>query len=109
MTTITEDFEQSFNELKKGLKDKYTAILYSYIDEIKITVSKKIDAFAGKDFTLLCEQTKKLQESVTRQSEEFHNTEEYKTKISELAQLTSKLSSCSTDEKDELKKEISNH
>lgn len=106
MTTITEDFEQSFNELKDGLKDKYTAILYSYIDQTKLSVAEKLNAIAGEDFTALCEETKKIQEEVSRQTEEFRNSDEYKSKINSLAQLSSKLSKCSDDEKDEIKKEI---
>ena len=34
--TITNDFDQSYNELKSGLKDKYLNMLYGFIDDAEI-------------------------------------------------------------------------
>lgn len=106
MATVTEDFEQSFIELKSGLKDKYTAILYSFIDEMKKNVLDNLQKLLGKEFLAFCEQTKKIQENVVYQKKEFHNSVDYKSKVDNLAMLSSRYSSCKDDEKDEVKKQM---
>lgn len=106
MATITEDFEQSFIELKSGLKDKYTSILRSFIDEKKKSVLESLQKLLGNDFVAFCEQTKILQDDIVRQKTEFYNSVDYKSKVDNLARLSSRYSSCKDDEKDEVKKQM---
>ena len=106
MTVINEDFEQSFNELKSGLKDKYNSILYSHIDQAKTSVNQELTALLGSDFLSLLDQTKQLQEQIAKETADFHSSHDYKSKIDDLARLTKELPNASEEEKTELKKEI---
>ena len=58
--TITEDFNQSYNELKSGLKDKYLKMLYRFVDEAREKTIEMSSELISDDILKLIEETKEI-------------------------------------------------
>ncbi len=105
--TVTDDFSQSYNELKSDLKEKYLKILYRFVDEAREKAEEKASAFISDDIIRLTEETKELKKLVKQETKKFYKSDEYVLVQQRLIELKEKLDDCPEDQKEDLQKQIS--
>ena len=105
--TITDDFEQSYNELKSSLKEKYLNLLYTFVDQAREKAIEQSTAFIGDDIFKLTEETKELKRLVKIETKKYYKSSEYVDAQQKLITLKNQLSNCEESEKEELQKQIS--
>ena len=105
--TITNDFNQSYNELKSGLKDKYLNMLYSFIDDAREKAIKMSEPLISDDLLKLTDETRELKKYVKAETKRYYKSTEYVNAQQKLITLKDKLTVCDESEKEELQKQIS--
>ena len=69
--TITDDFSQSYNELKSGLKDKYLNMLYRFIDDAREKAIKMSEPLISDDILQLTDETRELKKYVKAETKKY--------------------------------------
>lgn len=105
--TITEDFNQSYNELKSGLKEKYLNLLYRYVDEAREKAVEMSTPFISDDVLKLTDETRELKKLVKLETKKFYKSSEYVDAQQKLINLKEQLSTCEDSQREELQKQIS--
>ena len=105
--TITEDFNQSYNELKLGLKDKYLKMLYRFVDEAREKTIEMSSELISDDILKLIEETKEIKKIIKSETKRFYKSSEYVDAQQKLITLKDRLAECAENEKDDLQKQIS--
>ena len=104
---ITEDFNQSYNELKSGIKEKYLNMLYGYVDEARERAMEVTSKHVGDDILKLTEEIEDLRKLVQSETKKFYKSEEYVSVQERLVALKERLAEASEEEKEDLQKQIS--
>lgn len=105
--TITDDFNQSYNELKSGLKSKYLNMLYRFIDDAREKAIKMSEPLISDDILQITSETRELKKYVKAETKKFYKSSEYVNAQQKLITLKDKLSTCLDSEREELQKQIS--
>ena len=105
--TITDDFSQSYNELKSGLKDKYLNMLYRFIDDAREKAIKMSEPLISDDILQLTDETRELKKYVKAETKKYYKSTEYVNAQQKLITLKDRLTLCSDSEKEEVQKQIS--
>ena len=104
---ITSNYDESYKELKTSLKEKYTRILCTAIDEAREVVIKRSSEILSKEYLSMLSETESLKKTVKEQETEFFNSEKYVTAQKSLTILKDKLATCLDSEKESVQKDLS--
>ncbi len=104
---ITSNCDESYKELKASLKEKYTRILCTAIDEAREVVIKRSSEILSKEYLSMLSETEGLKKTVKEQETEFFNSEKYVTAQKSLTTLKDKLATCLDSEKESIQKDLS--
>ena len=100
---ITENIEESYNELKSELKEKYADKIKISLEQVKDEMISKRLSSLGSDVLPLFEEAVALEKDIDEERKEFLGSDEYKEAQKKLANLKEDLANCISEED---KKEI---
>ena len=69
--TITNDVNESYNEIVEGLKNKYSQIIFSRIDELKMRCYEELSAALNNDLKIIFKETCDLKDYYEREKKAF--------------------------------------
>lgn len=100
-TTVTNDYCESYEELKKQLKEKYSLILKSIIESANNKVESESNDILGKEFFDLHTEAEVMTAEIKTEKEEFYKSENYTAAQADLAAIKAEIDKC--DDEDEKK------
>ena len=105
--TYTNDVNESFKEIKDGLKAKYSEMIFSRIDELRKSSLKKLFGAMDEGLTAILNENEELKKTIDLEKKNFYATEDYQNAQNKLVSLKNKLSACNESEKDDLNAQMS--
>lgn len=108
MVIVTNDVKDSYNEILKSLKEKYSQMIFSRIDELRRRAYDTLSDVLDENLLCIFEETFELKERSKAQQDEFFKSEDYVKTQERLVDLKERVSACEDEtEKAELSKQLS--
>jgi hypothetical protein len=104
--TITENFCDSYNELKNDLKDKYARMLSIAIDQAREKATDKTAKILSPSFLQLLEETESLKNQRNQLEQDSYKSDKYITAQDNLKDVKIKLDNVSSEEKESIEKDF---
>lgn len=104
---IVDDVNESYEEIVKELKEKYSEEILRNIDEIKRQSYGQLSAAFNDCATGLLEEIEDLKKEIDRRKKEFYMSAEYSETQAKLVALRKELSASDDDSKSEIEKKLS--
>ena len=96
----------SYNELKKSIDDKYTKMFVGVLNATTQSFKAKLSEVLGDKYVLLTNEYEVVSSSIHAQIKEFNKSEEYVLQKQKLAELKAKIDACDEAEKQEYLEEF---
>lgn len=104
--TVTTD--GGYEEIKNGLKSKYSKMIFARIDELRQSALKKLFGAMDEGIISLIYENERLKKLCDEDKKTFYEGSDYKDAQNKLVELKNKLSLCKDDiEKEEINKQLS--
>lgn len=104
---IVDNINESYEEIVKELKEKYSEEILRNIDEIKRQSYGQLSAAFNDCATGLLEEIEDLKKEIDRRKKEFYMSAEYSDTQAKLVALRKELSASDDDSKSEIEKKLS--
>lgn len=104
---IVDNLNESYEEIVKELKEKYSEEILRNIDEIKRQSYGQLSAAFNDCATGLLEEIEDLKKEIDRRKKEFYMSAEYSETQAKLVALRKELSASDDDSKSEIEKKLS--
>lgn len=104
---IVDNVNESYEEIVKELKEKYSEEILRNIDEIKRQSYGQLSAAFNDCATGLLEEIEDLKKEIDRRKKEFYMSAEYSESQAKLVALRKELSAADADSKPEIEKKLS--
>ena len=92
--TITNDVNESYNEIVEGLKNKYSQIIFSRIDELKMRCYEELSAALNNDLKIIFKETCDLKDYYEREKKAFYSGNDYTDAQTKLIELKNAVTNC---------------
>lgn len=104
--TITEDFNDSYKELKAEIKEKYTKQLHQAVLNMQTFATAKISNLLSEEVLQLIDQTEKLKKAKKSEKQEFFKSNKYLATQSKIKRLKRELEKGNDTTNEENEKEL---
>ena len=99
--------DAGYEEIKNGLKTKYSKMIFARIDDLRKDALKKLFGAMDEGVIDLIYENERLKKLCDDEKKEFYDGTEYKDAQNKLVELKNKLSVCAEGEKDEINAQLS--
>ena len=99
--------DAGYEEIKNGLRTKYSKMIFARIDELRKDALKKLFGAMDEGVIDLIYENERLKKLCDDEKKEFYEGTDYKDAQSKLVELKNKLSVCAESEKDEINAKLS--
>lgn len=103
----TAAVDGGYEEIKNGLKAKYSKMIFARIDELRKDALKKLFGAMDEGVIDLIYENERLKKLCDEEKKEFYDGAEYKDAQNKLVELKNKLATCAENEKEEINNQLS--